>query len=71
MIQEHGPSRQVKQRMGLSGILVVVSPAHLEDVVAALNGLAGVDVHHRDGMHTASSFDPTEASPPVYRSLEV
>ena len=34
--------------MNLSGILVVVSPTHLEDVAVALNGLAGVEVHHRD-----------------------
>lgn len=44
------------KHMNLSGILVVVSPAHLKDVTVALNGLAGVDVHHRDGIRTAPSF---------------
>jgi len=34
--------------MNISGILVVVSPAELENSITALNGLPGVEVHHTD-----------------------
>ena len=34
--------------MNLSGILVVVPPAHIETTVAELNALPGVEVHYRE-----------------------
>ena len=34
--------------MNLSGILVVAAPGRLDDVVAGLPALPGVEVHHRD-----------------------
>ncbi|MGF1642966.1 MAG: chaperone NapD [Thiotrichales bacterium] len=34
--------------MNLSGILVITVPAHFDGVVAALNALPGVEVHHTD-----------------------
>lgn len=34
--------------MNLSGIVVVAAPGRLEEVVAALPGLPGVEVHHTD-----------------------
>jgi nitrate reductase NapD len=34
--------------VNLSGIVVVAAPGRLEEVVAALPGLPGVEVHHTD-----------------------
>jgi nitrate reductase NapD len=34
--------------MNLSGVLVIVPPEHLNEVVADLAALQGVDVHHTD-----------------------
>ena len=34
--------------MNLSGILVVVSPEHIDSTIAMLNSLPGVEVHHQD-----------------------
>jgi nitrate reductase NapD len=34
--------------MNLSGILVITPPEHLEAMIATLNGLPGVEVHHSD-----------------------
>ena len=34
--------------MNLSGILVVVSPEHIDSTIATLNSLSGVEVHHQD-----------------------
>ena len=36
--------------MNLSGIVVVAVPGRLEEVVAALPGLPGVEVHHTDAV---------------------
>ncbi len=37
--------------MNLSGILVVVPPAHLDTSIAALNDLPGVEVYHTDNQN--------------------
>ncbi|MEG0821181.1 MAG: chaperone NapD [Burkholderiaceae bacterium] len=50
--------------MNLSGILVVAAPGRLDDVLAALQTLEGVEVHHTDAatgrvvvVQEASSID--------------